>query len=334
MAKFVDCLHVKVQDKVEMDGPCTYEEAPVAYVQSRTRKILKKQQAKQVLASPLVPRPIVGEELQVIRPFVDAHVVAADDERVETILCGPMRSQQLQRGVYQVPPDLLDQVTSEKQAVEKIAEVPKPMSFVEKAEMYSSYSSALDMDSTWETGSSFSRYETYDVMHVDKVVKAEHIAGEETFSAHQEVGKPSLLPCDGKAMLTEEECFNESNWGFNDPVVDVNDESQVLIAKAMARIQDMRGCVPAPVLLEEPTDEVLPMFASPCIQLFEGWFYEGLQDLLADKVTSAKQGILAYVLQTHDDDQSYIFYPSGSFITIGRVYGFPFDPRGFYDGRQ
>ncbi|KAI5076916.1 hypothetical protein GOP47_0008981 [Adiantum capillus-veneris] len=83
MTKFVDCLHVKVRDKVKMDGPCTYEKA-VAYAQSRTKKTLKKQQAKQVLASPLVPRPIAREELQVIRPFVDAHVVAADrcDDRV------------------------------------------------------------------------------------------------------------------------------------------------------------------------------------------------------------------------------------------------------------
>ncbi|KAI5068720.1 hypothetical protein GOP47_0017065 [Adiantum capillus-veneris] len=93
------------------------------------------------------------------------------DVRVETILCGPMRPQQLQRGVYGVPPNVLDQVTFEKQVVEKIDEVPKPVSFVEKAEVCSSYSSALDMDSTWETEFAFSRYETYDVMYVDKVVR-------------------------------------------------------------------------------------------------------------------------------------------------------------------
>ncbi|KAI5079113.1 hypothetical protein GOP47_0006784 [Adiantum capillus-veneris] len=147
-----------------------------------------------------------------------------------------MRPQQLQRGVYRVPPDVLDQVTSEKQAVEKIAEVPKPVSFVEKAEVYLSYSSALDTDNTWETESAFSRYETYDVMHVDKVVKAEQIAGEETFFVNQEVGQPFLLPCDGQAMLTKEECLDEDDWGFHDPVLDVDDKSQVLVAKAMARI--------------------------------------------------------------------------------------------------
>ncbi|KAI5079029.1 hypothetical protein GOP47_0006700 [Adiantum capillus-veneris] len=94
LTKFMDCLHVKVRDKVEMDGPCTYKEA-IAYAQSRTKKLLKNQQAKWVLASPLVSRPIVREEAQVIRPFVDAHVVAADrrDDRVETIPCGPMRPQ-------------------------------------------------------------------------------------------------------------------------------------------------------------------------------------------------------------------------------------------------
>ncbi|KAI5070706.1 hypothetical protein GOP47_0015049 [Adiantum capillus-veneris] len=90
LTKFVDCLHVKVRDKVKIDGPCTYEEA-VAYAQSRTKKLLKKQQAKQVLASPLVPKPITREELQVIQPFVDAHVVAVDrrDDNVEMIPYGP-----------------------------------------------------------------------------------------------------------------------------------------------------------------------------------------------------------------------------------------------------
>ncbi|KAI5085034.1 hypothetical protein GOP47_0001203 [Adiantum capillus-veneris] len=63
MNKFVDCLHVKVRDKVKIDGPCTYEEA-VGYAQSRTKKVLKKQLAKQVLASPLVPRPIAGKNLK------------------------------------------------------------------------------------------------------------------------------------------------------------------------------------------------------------------------------------------------------------------------------
>ncbi|KAI5072871.1 hypothetical protein GOP47_0012977 [Adiantum capillus-veneris] len=110
-------------------------------------------------------------------------MVAADrrDARVETIPCGPMRPQQLQRGVYRVLPDVLDQVTFEKQAVEKVVEVPKAGEFLEKAEVYASYSSALDTDNTWKTESSFSRYETYDVMHVDKVVKEQQIAGEETF---------------------------------------------------------------------------------------------------------------------------------------------------------
>ncbi|KAI5079181.1 hypothetical protein GOP47_0006852 [Adiantum capillus-veneris] len=261
LTKFMDCLHVKVRDKVEVDGPCTYEEA-VAYAQSKTKNLLKKQQAKQVLASPLVPRPIAREEIQVIQPFVDAHVVAADrrDDRVETIPCGPMRPQQLQRGVYQVPPDVLDQEASEKQAVEKIAEVPQSVNFVEKSELCSSYSSALDTDSTWETESAFSRYETYDVMYVDNLVKERQVAGEEPVCKDQRVGQPSLVPCDGQTMLTEEECLDEDGWGFDEPVVEGDDESQVLVAQAMARIHDMRGCVPAPVPLEEPTYEVLPVF--------------------------------------------------------------------------
>ncbi|KAI5075949.1 hypothetical protein GOP47_0010025 [Adiantum capillus-veneris] len=230
-----------------------------------------------------------------------------------------MRPQQLQRGVYQVTSDVLDQVTSEKQAVEKIAEVPNSVSFVEKAELCSSYSSALDADNTWETESAFSRYETYDVMYVDNLVKEQQVAGEEPVFKDQGVGKPSLLPCDSKAMLTEEECIDEVDWGFNDPVIDVDDESQILVAKAMARIQDMRGCVSAPVLLEEPTDEVALLKDNDameisldngwetqdaedmlgvhvcfgredgsCIQPFEQWCYEGLHDWLADKDTGAK----------------------------------------------
>ncbi|KAI5063640.1 hypothetical protein GOP47_0022187 [Adiantum capillus-veneris] len=166
-----------------------------------------------------------------------------------------------QRGVYRVPSNVLDQVTFGKQVVEKIVEVPKPVNFVEKIEVYSSYSSALDTDSTWETEFVFSRYETYDIMHVNRVVKEQQIAGEETFCADQGVGEPSLLPCDGKAMLTKQECLDEDDWGFDGPVVDVDDESQVLVAKAMATIQGMQGFPPFPVLFEESTSEDMPVSA-------------------------------------------------------------------------
>ncbi|KAI5082498.1 hypothetical protein GOP47_0002241 [Adiantum capillus-veneris] len=170
-----------------------------------------------------------------------------------------MRPQQLQKGVYQVPLYVLDQVTSGKQAVEKIAEVPKPVSFVEKAEVCSSYSSALDTDITWETESAFSRYETYDVMNVDKVDEEQQVAGEEPVCEDRGVGQSSLLLCVGKAMLIEEECFDEADWGFDDLVVDVDDESQVLVAKAMARIQGMQGLPPFPMMFEECTGEDMPV---------------------------------------------------------------------------
>ncbi|KAI5073947.1 hypothetical protein GOP47_0011960 [Adiantum capillus-veneris] len=111
---------------------------------------------------------------------------------METIPCGPMRPQQLQKGVYRVPSDVLDQVASEKQAVEKIVEVSNSVSFVEKSELCPSYSSALDIDSTWETESAFSRYETYDVMYVDNLVKERQVTGEEPVCEDQGVGQPSL----------------------------------------------------------------------------------------------------------------------------------------------
>ncbi|KAI5063709.1 hypothetical protein GOP47_0022256 [Adiantum capillus-veneris] len=83
--------------------------------------------------------------------------------------------------------------------------------------------------------------------------KRNRFAGEETFCAEQGVGQPSLLPCDGNAILTEEECFDEVDWGFDDPMVDVDEELQVLVAKAMARIQGMQGFPPFLVLFEETT---------------------------------------------------------------------------------
>ncbi|KAI5084845.1 hypothetical protein GOP47_0001014 [Adiantum capillus-veneris] len=98
-------------------------------------------------------------------------------------------------------------------------------------------------------------------MHVDKVVKEQQTADKETFFADQGVGKPSLLPCYGKAMLTGEECFNGAEWGFDDPVVDVDDESQVWVAKAMARIQGMQGFLPLPMPFEESTGEDMPLSA-------------------------------------------------------------------------
>ncbi|KAI5070541.1 hypothetical protein GOP47_0014884 [Adiantum capillus-veneris] len=62
-------------------------------------------------------------------------------------------------------------------------------------------------------------------------------------------------------MLTQEECFDEAGWGFVDPVVDVDDEAQVLVAKAMARIQGTQGFPPFPVLFEGTTGEGMPVFA-------------------------------------------------------------------------
>ncbi|KAI5071037.1 hypothetical protein GOP47_0013288 [Adiantum capillus-veneris] len=49
----------------------------------------------QLVARRILVLKMLREELQVLRPFVDAHVVAADrrDDRVEMIPCGPMRPQ-------------------------------------------------------------------------------------------------------------------------------------------------------------------------------------------------------------------------------------------------
>ncbi|KAI5057877.1 hypothetical protein GOP47_0027892 [Adiantum capillus-veneris] len=174
------------------------------------------------------PRPKQIEEHHEIKaPFVDMNVIRAHEANatVEEMEEVPTRAQQVQRGVYRVPPDVLDQVPSEKEAGEKTAEVPKSVSFVEKAELCSSYSSALDTDSTWQTESGFSRYETYDVMFVDNLVKEQKVAGKEPICEDQGVGQPSLMPCDGQAMLAEEECLDEDDWGFDEPVVDIDVES-------------------------------------------------------------------------------------------------------------
>ncbi|KAI5061699.1 hypothetical protein GOP47_0024204 [Adiantum capillus-veneris] len=110
-------------------------------------------------------------------------------------------------------------------------------------------------------------------------------------------------------MLTKEECVNEEDWGFNDPVIDVDDESPILVVKAMARIQDIRGCVPAPVPLEEPTNEVLSVFA------LDDWMPQVgamlLMDLLIKVVMQATLCRLLQVVFFKDGDAMEISLDNG-----------------------
>ncbi|KAI5071796.1 hypothetical protein GOP47_0014047 [Adiantum capillus-veneris] len=57
----------------------------------------------------------------------------------------------------------------------------------------SSGGSSFNGDSTWETDSTSSRYDIYDIMHVDEVFTEQHETSIETPCVDQGIGQPSLL---------------------------------------------------------------------------------------------------------------------------------------------
>ncbi|KAI5072940.1 hypothetical protein GOP47_0013046 [Adiantum capillus-veneris] len=102
-------------------------------------------------------------------------------EEVEQV---PTRSQKIQRSIFRVPPSLLaiaqedevieylkEEVSVLEPATRMTAKVQEPPRSEEEFDSSQSSSSALDTTSMWETDSMSSRYETYDVFHVDEVEK-------------------------------------------------------------------------------------------------------------------------------------------------------------------
>ncbi|KAI5055367.1 hypothetical protein GOP47_0030512 [Adiantum capillus-veneris] len=147
-------------------------------------------------------------------------------EEVEEVL---IRSQKIHRCIFRVPPSLLAQ---EDKVIEDLKEevsvldpttrlttkVQEPARSEEESDNSHSSSSSLDTDSMWETISMSSRYETYDVFHVDEVEKDVYklpvspLKVEEKYSVvrcvNQPVEQPSLVSSDGESLLEKEVWFD------------------------------------------------------------------------------------------------------------------------------
>ncbi|MCO5557957.1 hypothetical protein L7F22_011531 [Adiantum nelumboides] len=163
LSKFMACLHEDVRDKVEVDDPTTYADT-VSFASGRTKKLLKKTQASQVLqeeqnvlwlqrdgAISLPKMPT--KEVQVMEePFKSMGEVVntqASSGMVCQISLGFARGQRVR--FANKAEDISDLETEE--------------------EVEADSSSSMDTDTSWETESSYSRYEDVDILHVDRVVK-------------------------------------------------------------------------------------------------------------------------------------------------------------------
>ncbi|KAI5074958.1 hypothetical protein GOP47_0010919 [Adiantum capillus-veneris] len=235
LERFLSCLHPYVRERVDYEDPSTYDEA-VRVARAKSRKMKKKMEAGLLQAAITVvggPRPKQIDEHQEVKApfFVDMNVIRARDvdatlEEVEEV---PTTAQQVERGIFRVPPSLLPQESEVLKVFEEEVSLPEPTtrkeavvqelaSSKEESGSSQSSSSVLDIDSMWETESRSSRYETYDVFHVDEVensvceLPANHLKVEEKYSVapcgNLPVEQPSLMSCDGESLLEEEVCFD------------------------------------------------------------------------------------------------------------------------------
>ncbi|KAI5056107.1 hypothetical protein GOP47_0029628 [Adiantum capillus-veneris] len=206
-----------------------------------------------MVASGRKPKPI-NECQEVKAPFfVDMHVIKAceDDARVEEVEEVPTRAQKVQRGIFRVPPSLLPQKSEVVKVFQEEVPIPEPTTRLtvvvqelarskEESDSSHSSSSALDTDATWETESRSSRYETYDVFHVNEVKKnlcelpASQLKVEEEYSVslclNLPVEQPYQMSCDGGSLLEEEMWFDGVSDLIEEQVSE--DDLQELEAKA------------------------------------------------------------------------------------------------------
>ncbi|MCO5567968.1 hypothetical protein L7F22_021664 [Adiantum nelumboides] len=92
----------------------------------------------------------------------------------------------------------------------------------------------LAEDCKWETVSASSIFDVYEVLHMDEAEASMYELKADLFEARNGVGQPS-------STLGDDDIHDEEgNWGFDDLVVEVDKETQVLIERAMVRIQVRR----------------------------------------------------------------------------------------------
>ncbi|KAI5081378.1 hypothetical protein GOP47_0004561 [Adiantum capillus-veneris] len=212
------------RERVDYEDPSTYDDA-AKVARAKSRKMKKKMEAGLLQSTITVasgPRPKQIEEHQKVKAhFLDMHLIKEHeaDARLEKVEEVPIRSQKIWRGIFRVPPSLLpqeDEVIEDRKeevlalepATRQTTKVREPVRLEEESESSHSSTRSLDMDATWETESRSSRYEIYDVFHVDEVEKyvcelpASQLNVEEKYSVapcvNLRVEQPYQMSCDGE----------------------------------------------------------------------------------------------------------------------------------------
>ncbi|KAI5074964.1 hypothetical protein GOP47_0010925 [Adiantum capillus-veneris] len=238
LERFLSCLHPYVRERVDYEDPSTYDEA-IRIAKAKSRKMKKKMEAGLLQLAITIargPKPKKIDEHQEVKDpfFVDMNVIKARkaDARLEELDEVPTRAQQVQRGIFRVPPSLIPQESEVVKVFQEEVPVLEPetrltakvqelTSAEEEFDSSQRSSSSLDTDSMWETDSRSSRYETYDVFYVNEVennvceLPVSHLEVEETHSAGVEmpcvnfsVEQPCQMSCDGDSLLKEEVWFD------------------------------------------------------------------------------------------------------------------------------
>ncbi|KAI5057846.1 hypothetical protein GOP47_0027861 [Adiantum capillus-veneris] len=234
LERFLSCLHPYVRERVDYEDPRTYDEA-VRVARAKSQKMKKKMEAgllQLAITTATRPKPKQIEEHQKIKAhFLDMHLIKAHEAnaRLEEVEEVPTRAQKVQRGIFRVPhsllaqesevvKDLKEEVAVLEPATRLTAMVQELTSAKEESDSSQSSSSVLDTDSMLETEFRSSRYETYDVFHVDEVENnvcewpASQLNIEEQYSVTPSVNlpveQPSLVSCDGESLLEEEVWFD------------------------------------------------------------------------------------------------------------------------------
>ncbi|KAI5059654.1 hypothetical protein GOP47_0025973 [Adiantum capillus-veneris] len=258
LERFLSCLHPYVRERVDYQDPSTYDEA-IRIAKAKSRKMKKMEagllQPAITIARGTKPKQI-DEHQEVKAPFfVDMNVIKSReaDARLEELDEVPTRAQKVQRDIFMVPPSLLPQESEVVKGLEEEVSFPEPAtrltavvqeltSAKEESDSSQSSSSVLDTDSMWETESRSSRYETYDVFHVDEVennvceLPASQLKVEEQYSVTPCVNLPveqsSLVSCDGESLLEEEVWFDGvldliEEQVFEDDLQEIEAEAEV-----------------------------------------------------------------------------------------------------------
>ncbi|MCO5602964.1 hypothetical protein L7F22_057105 [Adiantum nelumboides] len=189
LCKFMERLHEDAREKVEVDGPTTYADA-MAYARGRTKKLLKKRQVSQGMLSAVGSKSVEAVAVKT-QPMLEGLPVEQEEPRVLWLqrygVTSMPRIPTKEVQVMEDPFKSMDEVensqacsgnvcqislgSTREQRVRFVDKLEEILDLETKEEMEAHSSSSMDTDTSWETESSYSRYEEVDVLHVDRVVK-------------------------------------------------------------------------------------------------------------------------------------------------------------------